>query len=375
MPFVLLLRGLFSFLSLTVLVSGLAITWRWYEQNAYFTPDGKLQVLLADWPLWLGLLLLALSFLGRWLWVPIIARADDDRTTLHHVEGQRIRSSSGARLFVCNECLARDRPIIFVHGSSLDSSVWTHAREAFDDHQIIVFDLPGLGKSRKDGPVTLTKMAEDLQFVIERQATAPIVVGHSMGGMIIQTLARNRPDLFDGSRIAGVVLFNTSYTNPLKTMVLSRILTAAQPLIELFLRLQIWLLPLTWLSGWQSYLSGTAHIANRLTFGKTVTRSELKHVTLISTRNSPAVIAEGELAMLHWDATDALQNCLTPVLVVAGSADPVTMPSASEYISASSPTSNLVIVEGGNHMSFLDKREEYHSLLREFVTKVGARNS
>ena len=71
LPFAFLLRALFSFLSLAVLVTGVVVTWRWYEQNAYFTADGKLQVLLADWPLWLGLVLLLTAFVLGWLLYPL----------------------------------------------------------------------------------------------------------------------------------------------------------------------------------------------------------------------------------------------------------------------------------------------------------------
>jgi pimeloyl-ACP methyl ester carboxylesterase len=367
MPFVFLIRSLFSLISLAILATGTTITWWWYRENAYFTADGHFMVLRADWPIWLGLLLLLLSVGGKWLWVPLLARPNGAGTPLHHGRGGQIQTSTGNRLFVHNERVDRGRPIIFVHGSSLDSSVWTYAREAFQDHHVIDFDLPGLAKSHKHGPVTMTGMAEDLQFLIERQAAAPVLVGHSMGGMIIQTLARNRPDLFDGTRIAAVVLLNTTYTNPLRTMVLSGVFRTLQPLVELFLRLQIWLLPLSWLSAWQSYLSGSAHIANRLLFGGQVTRHELNHVTLVATRNSPSTVAQGELAMLHWDATDALQYCRTPVLVIGGLRDPVTKPDASEYIAASCPSSELALVEGANHMSFLDKRDEYHAAISSFL--------
>jgi pimeloyl-ACP methyl ester carboxylesterase len=363
MPLTFLLRFVFSLLSLVILGIGIGLTWGWYRENAYFTSDGEFMVLLADWPLWLGLALLLLSFGGKWLWLLLLARPNS-KPKLRHGEGSKITTISGAPIFVHEEGAKGSRPIIFVHGSSLDSSVWTYARKEFSDHQVIEFDLVGLGRSGKSGPVTMVGMAEDLLSIIDKQTVAPILVGHSMGGMIIQTLAKHRPDLFDGSRIAGVVLVNTSYTNPLKTMILSGLLTALQPVIELMCRLQIWLQPVVWLGAWQGYLSGSAHIANRITFGKTPTRDELEHVTLISTRNPPGVIAEGILAMLHWDATDALQFSQTPVLVIGGHNDIVTKPEASEYIAASCPTSKLVLVEGANHMSFLDMSEHYHALIR-----------
>ncbi len=52
-----------------------------------------------------------------------------------------------------------------------------------------------------------------------------MLVGHSIGGMTIQTLARDHPELF-GREVVGVVLLNTTYTNPLKTMILPRLMQA-----------------------------------------------------------------------------------------------------------------------------------------------------
>src|SRR4051812_37708413 len=94
--------------------------------------------------------------------------------------------------------------------------------------------------------------------------------------------------------VAGVVLLHTTHTNPLKTMILSGLLQALQrPVLEPGMKLAIALQPLAWMLNWQSYLSGSAHLAQRLGYGKFVTRSQLEHTTLLATRNSPAVLARG----------------------------------------------------------------------------------
>ncbi len=104
------------------------------------------------------------------------------------------------------------------------------------------------------------------------------------------------------------MLVNTTYTNPLRTMALGGLAQALRrPLLEPMLRLTIWLQPLAWLSAWQSYLSGAAHLANRTGFSQHVTRSQLEHTTLLATRNPPAASARGNLAMFGWDADGALR--------------------------------------------------------------------
>ncbi len=116
--------------------------------------------------------------------------------------------------------------------------------------------------------------------------------------MTIQTLIRHNPEV--QGRVAGLVLLDTTYTNPLRTMILSGLATALQrPLLEPAMKLVIAFQPLAWLSKWQSYLSGSAHLSHRLGFGKYATRTQLDHASLLSTRNPPGVMARGDLAMFR----------------------------------------------------------------------------
>jgi pimeloyl-ACP methyl ester carboxylesterase len=203
-------------------------------------------------------------------------------------------------------------------------------------------------------------------------AHAPVVVvGHSMGGMVIQTLARRHPDLF-GRLIVGAVLINTTYTNPLRTMILAPVAQALRPVLEVALYLQIGLLPISWLSAWQSYLSGSTHMANRLGFGRHVTRGQLDHVSLLSARNSPASQARGNLAMFRWDATEAVANISIPLLILAGDGDIVTKPEASRQMADLAALPELHVISGSNHFSFLDHSREYNSLVAEYSAKVFA---
>jgi pimeloyl-ACP methyl ester carboxylesterase len=187
--------------------------------------------------------------------------------------------------------------------------------------------------------------------------------------MTIQTLMRDHPQLQD--RIAGLVLLNTTYTNPLKTMILSGPLLALQrPLLEPAMKLVMALRPLIWLFKWQSYLSGSAHLANRFGFGKYVTRSQLEHTTLLATRSDPGLLARGDLAMFHWDATAALQHVRRPVLVIGGDADIVTKLEANRAIAEQTEIASLRVVPGVNHMGPMERADLYNSLIADFAFRL-----
>lgn len=223
--------------------------------------------------------------------------------------------------------------------------------------------------------VTLPAFAEDLRRVVMSSGDERVVlVGHSIGGMMIQTLVRDHPD-FIRDRVAGVVLINTTYTNPLRTMIFPRLVKALQkPVLEPVFHLMAWLQPLFWLGAWQGYLSGSAHMANRLGFGRYVTRSQLEHTTLLATRNPPAVQALGNLAMFHWDATGALRDLGVPLLALGGALDIVTKPDASQVMAADAPSAELEVIDGVNHMGFLERADSYHLAIETFVASLPAQN-
>lgn len=108
-------------------------------------------------------------------------------------------------------------------------------------------------------------------------------------------------------RAPGVVLVNTTYRKPLEAMIMAPLALALRyPFIEPMMFITKLLTPLAWIGAWQSYFSGSAHLANRIAFGKSVTRNQLNHTSLLSTRNSPGHQAQGNLSMFRWDATRAL---------------------------------------------------------------------
>lgn len=372
MPLLSIVRFLFTLLSLAILAGAIYLLAQWYDGGLLVEEaEGSVVREREHWMLALGLLLLAFSGLGRLVVVPLLARPDKDRTRPERGTGTVIDSPTGTKLYV-ESAGAADKPtIVLTHGWSLDSTIWFYAkRDLVRDFRVVSWDLAGLGRSRAatgEG-IALPAFAQDLRAVIEwTGAPSVVVVGHSIGGMTIQTLARDLPEFFN-QRVAGAVLLNTTYTNPLKTMILAPLAQAIRwPLLEPIMRLAILLQPLVWLMAWQSYLSGTAHMTNRIGFGKYVTRSQLEHVTLLSTRNPPGNIMRGNLAMFRWDATGAVSKVASPMLVVGGEVDIVTLPDAGTTIAATAPRARYLRIEGVNHLGFLERADSYNSEIASFA--------
>ncbi|MET0273215.1 MAG: alpha/beta hydrolase [Phenylobacterium sp.] len=364
-----LARFVAAVLSAVVLAAAGYLLWSWYDGYWLVAPDGVVVRVREDWRLWVGAGLLAWSVLGRLILPLVLAKGGGRATKAVRSGGQTVPGDSGSQLEVEQHGPAGAPVLIFTHGWGMDLTYWNYARQDLEDRfRLVLWDLPGLGRSKPPvgGAITLANFATDLRGLIEAQDRPVVLVGHSIGGMTIQTLVRDHPDILP--RVAGIVLENTSYTNPLKTMVFSRLLLALQkPVLEPAMHLTMWLQPLVWLSKWQSYLSGSMHAGMRLGFGKFVTRSQLGHAALLATRAAPGVEAKGDLAMLNWDATGALADCPVPVMVLGGDLDIVTKLEASRTIAAETSKARLQVVPGVNHMGPMEQAEVYNAAIAAFA--------
>ena len=111
----------------------------------------------------------------------------------------------------------------------MNSTEWHYLkRELTDQFRLIVWDLPGLGLSTRpdNRDYSLENLARDLEAVLGLADGRPaILLGHSIGGMITQTFCRLFPESL-GTRVKGLVLAHTTYTNPVRTVKGAPIYTA-----------------------------------------------------------------------------------------------------------------------------------------------------
>jgi pimeloyl-ACP methyl ester carboxylesterase len=104
--------------------------------------------------------------------------------------------------------------ILLSHGYALNLDSWHYQRLALRGrYRLVLWDQRGHGRSGTGprGSSTIDQVGEDLGAVID--AVAPegplILLGHSMGGMTVMSLAQQRPELFS-DRVLAVGLISTS---------------------------------------------------------------------------------------------------------------------------------------------------------------------
>jgi 3-oxoadipate enol-lactonase len=109
---------------------------------------------------------------------------------------------------------SRDQFCVFLHGIGGSAKIWAAQEASFARAGIhpVALDLPGYGARPPLTTMDFEGLAEDIENAIdERRLENPILVGHSLGGMIVQTLLRRRPD---GYRAAVLACTSPAFGNP-----------------------------------------------------------------------------------------------------------------------------------------------------------------
>jgi len=104
---------------------------------------------------------------------------------------------NGVKLFF-EEAGSGDPPILLVHGWTCDHTYMAPQFEHFRrSHRVIAVDLRGHGQSDKpQQDYTMLAFADDLAWLCEQlKVERPVVVGHSMGGVIAVELAARFPEI------------------------------------------------------------------------------------------------------------------------------------------------------------------------------------
>lgn len=267
--------------------------------------------------------------------------------------------------------------VVGVHGFALSKRSWHFQRGALAEcaHppvRQVYYDHRGHGNSgaATAEESTITTLAADLAAVLRSLVpTGPIVLlGHSLGGMVVMELARQCPEYFDGDRVRGVGLLATAAGQLSSSGAARGMLSRYNPLTR----------GVGGLAHWQPSLVEFVRAASG-----GLTRQAVRSLAFGSRDVSPrlvdfmlemlAVTPVGELAnfvetLSSHDRYDALAGFGdTRVLVAGGDTDRITPFHHAETIADACGNGTLLRVRGAGHMAHLEQPELVNSHIVELL--------
>ena len=320
----------------------------------------------------LGGSLVVWAVAGRWLLLPFFGASNlSEPNERRGGSSRRIKRPDGTELQVEFFGPEGAPTLVLTHGWEQNSTGWYYLkRDLAKRFRLIVWDLPGFGESSRpsNGDYSVEKMASDLAAVVELAGRPVVLVGHGLGGMVMQTYCRLYPQHL-GTRVTGMVLMDTTYTDPLKTARFSPLWQALRtPVIVPACYVSIALSPLVRILGWLNYYSGSSHLIRRFVgFAGRQTWRQVDFIARLSAEASPTVAAHVSLATLHFDEWETLPKISIPVLILAGETDRVTRIDVNRQIQQRIPGAKLKTFRPGGHYSLYEHHDAFSQAVAEFV--------
>jgi len=245
-----------------------------------------------------------------------------------------------------------DQFCVFLHGIGGSAKIWAAQEASFARAGIrpIALDLPGYGSRPPLAAMDFQGLAEDVEKTIDaRQLGRPILVGHSLGGMIVQTLLRRRPH---GYRAAVLVCTSPAFGNPSgdfqKKFIADRLapLDAGKAMPDLA----------------EAFVDGMMG-PNPDRAGRALAIACMGPVSATTYRASVH-------CLIGFDERGSLGSIKVPVLCLAGEHDRNAPPAMMERMAAKIPGARYVCLAGVGHLPNVEAPELFDQAVLEFLRNV-----
>ena len=238
-------------------------------------------------------------------------------------------------------------PFVLVHGYLGSSEMWTFQNEFFSkDYRVITPALPGFGESHNVKSLnSINKMAKEIINVLDQKKIDKFnLIGHSMGGMIVQEITK-----LIGDRVNKLICFATGSIGDIpgrfETMEETR-----EKLKKEGTELSFSRVPLKW------FVKGDKDKNYFLC------ENAVKNVSLEAADNAL-------LAMKNWRGKENLKNIKNDTLIIWGDKDTSYNFDQVDTLNKNIKNSRLEIFKDCAHNVHLEQPDQFNNLVKEFISK------
>ena len=238
-------------------------------------------------------------------------------------------------------------PLVLVHGFLGSSEMWRPQIKFFKDNfRVIAPALPGFGSSSSFNSCdSIECMAESIINLLKKKKIKKFnLLGHSMGGMIVQEIAK-----IMGENIMKLICYGTGPRGNIP----GRFETIDQSREKL-------------------KINGLKDTAQRIAKTWFVEEDKSKYFYLCEEAGKQTSIEaadNGLVAMKNWSGIENLKNIKNETLIVWGDQDKAYNFNQVETLNDNIPNCNLEIIKGCSHNAHLEKPDEFNAIVSEFLKK------
>ena len=236
---------------------------------------------------------------------------------------------------------AEKSTIVFIHGSGSTGRFWrAQVQDLAERVNTVALDLPGHGRSGKDGKNTVVDYARAvLEFIKAADIPHPIPCGLSIGGAIVQQLLLDYAKQFQAG-----ILIGTGAKLKVLPMIFEAIEKDYSGLVEMLCKFA----------------------ASEKTAPEAIQpfRDDLQ-------KCDPRVTLGDFQACNRFDVIDRLAEISVPVMVISAQDDKLTPPKYADFLESAIPNTTRAHISDAGHIAPLEKPRETNQAVIDFLNSHG----
>jgi len=236
-------------------------------------------------------------------------------------------------------------PLVLVHGFLGSSKMWKPQIDFFKDNfRVITPDLPGYGKSNKAKSHNSIQSISNLLLdcLREKKIDKFHLLGHSMGGMIVQDMAKK-----SGEKISKLVCYSTGPRGEMPGR-FETVDESREKLKKNGLEIMAKNIAKTW------FIKGE----NAKYFDICI---EVGKQTSMETANNALI------AFKNWNGVDTLTNIKNETLIVWGDQDKSYNLEQIQTLEHNIENSELIIFKNCAHNVHLEQPDQFNKIIKDFL--------